>query len=427
MFSYMIPRWNALNPERAPNNLASDVAAQVGSALEANPALNLGFVPRRPPRRPADTHLRGAEGRPCRRQLVGGVVRRASPRRPGRSGWDGPQAIGRLSAFRASRRDGAGPGQRRAARHGRVAVKPPPGRRRPRRRPAAVAAGHAAPDCGDVPGGAVHLRAGAAAAAGARSRRPIGWAPAISSPRTRRGRRRDRARRPARSTAWPRELAARNEALQPVRSRCGGRCSPTSRTSCKTPLTAMRGYLDTLRMPDGRSTRDTRALLRHDRARDAASRAHRRRICSIWRATRTASARSTCACSPSSGCSSTSSARTSATPRAAACRCPSRRRRRPPIRSSPIRDRIEQVIDNLVANALRHTPTGGIVDLDASADDQGVCAVGGRFRRRHRAGAPAARVRSLLQGRLRRAAAARAAAASGCRSSRPSSSVTAVR
>ena len=35
-------------------------------------------------------------------------------------------------------------------------------------------------------------------------------------------------------------------------------------------------------------------------------------------------------------------------------------------------DRIEQVIDNLVANALRHTPAGGTVDMSARADHQSV-------------------------------------------------------
>ncbi len=35
-------------------------------------------------------------------------------------------------------------------------------------------------------------------------------------------------------------------------------------------------------------------------------------------------------------------------------------------------DRIEQVIENLVANALRHTPSGGTVDLGAKADGPAV-------------------------------------------------------
>jgi signal transduction histidine kinase len=36
-------------------------------------------------------------------------------------------------------------------------------------------------------------------------------------------------------------------------------------------------------------------------------------------------------------------------------------------------DRLEQVVDNLVANALRHTPDGGRVDLTATADAAAVC------------------------------------------------------
>jgi signal transduction histidine kinase len=36
-------------------------------------------------------------------------------------------------------------------------------------------------------------------------------------------------------------------------------------------------------------------------------------------------------------------------------------------------DRIEQVIENLVANALRHTPDGGSIELRADADGDGIC------------------------------------------------------
>ena len=37
-----------------------------------------------------------------------------------------------------------------------------------------------------------------------------------------------------------------------------------------------------------------------------------------------------------------------------------------PTRRWPIPDRLEQVIGNLVANALRHTPAGGTIHLDAA-------------------------------------------------------------
>ena len=169
----------------------------------------------------------------------------------------------------------------------------------------------------------------------------------------------------------------------------------------KTPLTAMRGYLETLQMPRGRRRRPTGPATSTPSSAKRGGSSASSTTCSIWPATRTASARSTCACSPSSGCSSTSSGATSATPQARGVSiCPSASTR-PPIRWSAIRDRIEQVVDNLVANALRHTPTAARSRSTASADGQDVSLIGGRFRRRHRARAPAARLRPVLQGRSR--------------------------
>ena len=69
--------------------------------------------------------------------------------------------------------------------------------------------------------------------------------------------------------------------------------------------------------------------------------------------------------------------------------------------------RIREVLSNLVANALRHTPAGGTVTIGgwASAADEAHArrgigdAHGQRHGSGHRSGAPAARVRSVRQGR----------------------------
>jgi len=41
MFSYLLTRANEQDPARSPNNLATAVAADLGSALESNPGLDL--------------------------------------------------------------------------------------------------------------------------------------------------------------------------------------------------------------------------------------------------------------------------------------------------------------------------------------------------------------------------------------------------
>ena len=61
--------------------------------------------------------------------------------------------------------------------------------------------------------------------------------------------------------------------------------------------------------------------------------------------------------------------------------------------------RLEQAVQNLASNALRHTPPGGTVRLGASRDDGKVKLTVTDTGVGIPAAAPAARVRSLLQGR----------------------------
>ena len=106
----------------------------------------------------------------------------------------------------------------------------------------------ATPDCRRRPRGVRHLRADAPAPEGAGRGGPPS--------RVRRSRARVRPRRQRRSGRGCDRLqrhgarpAARTEALVAADD-AGASCWPTSRTSCRTPVTAMRGYLETLTMPE---------------------------------------------------------------------------------------------------------------------------------------------------------------------------------
>ena len=83
--------------------------------------------------------------------------------------------------------------------------------------------------------------------------------------------------------------------------------------------------------------------------------------------------------------------------------------------------RLEQVFFNLIGNALKFTPAGGRVTIEASPADGAVAVRVHRHRHRHRARLPAARVRSLPPGRQRRRRGSTAGSASGCRSRSSSS------
>ena len=149
------------------------------------------------------------------------------------------------------------------------------------------------------------------------------------------------------------------------------------------------------------------------------------RTCSTWRASKAAAARSSGACSRSSASSPRSSGATSASsPRAASSRARSVDDAADQVMGDP--DRLEQVIENLVRQrraprarrrhrgAAGRRRAGGAVRLSVADQGSGIAAR-----------APAARLRSVLQGGRRRAPPATAAAGWACRSSRRSSNDTA--
>ena len=363
MFSYMMARREAQAPDRSPNNVGTAAAADLSTALTASESLDLaGFVQRRFGRIPWGLFVVMKDGRVAsngRGSLSPDLLRAA------RSVLDVAQASDGGAVARAAGPVITVPIQVRGELRGLVVMPPPP-------RPGVLR------EVGrllSLPG-TLLLIVGTAAAAlvvFAPARRRL-TALEEATDRLARGDLGARApeeggdeiARVARSfNRMARELSARDEALR-TSDRLRRQMLADVSHELKTPLTSMRGYIETLQMPElaadpERRTRyfatierETRRLERIvsdllDLARyEHGVGAVDVRVFSVQRLFEQVAARHE---------------------REARERQIAIRRAVSEAADQMTADphRLDQVVDNLVVNALRHTPVGGTIELGATA------------------------------------------------------------
>ena len=366
MFSYMLVRANEQNPARSPNNIATAVAVELGAALETNPGLDLG------------RHLAARyAGDPAARVYV--IMR--DGRVAGNSDRSLPDDIRRSAELALSRTDlrqsdaaprlsgpvVTAPIQVRNELQGLVVLPPPP-------------PGGLMREVGrllSLPGTVLLIAAtvGVVVVIFAPARRRLS---ALEEAAERLGAGDLTARAPdsggdeiARvSRAFNRmadDLAARDEALR-ASDRLRRQMLADVSHELKTPLTAMRGYVETLRMPDVALDEERRAryletieseTLRLDRiVKDLLDLARYEnnvvpvdvRVFDIQRVFQNVMRRHE---------QETRKRRIEL----AAVVDPGADQ----IVADP--DRLEQVIENLTTNAVRHTPEGGRIELRAAISD----------------------------------------------------------